>query len=54
MSKKVDYNQALSVSDLSGNLKEVYPDNRKDIEPRRSKKRRFRKIRTLYKNQRKK
>ena len=54
MNKKVDYNQALSVSDLSGNMKEVYPDDRKDVKPRRSKKRRFRKIRTLFNQQRKK
>ena len=52
--RKIDYNQAHSISSLGGNTKEVYPDKRKDIEPRRSKKRRFRKIRTLFNQQRKK
>lgn len=51
---KIDYNKALSVPDLTANNKEVYPDDRTDIKPKRDKARRFNRIYKLVNKQREK
>lgn len=48
--KKIDYNEANKIADMEGNTKQVYPDDRKSLKPKRDKDRRFRKIAKLIKN----